>query len=287
MNRLSFAVCGAGFVIIATLAAPPVRALEGLVEKTHALPALPLRPPGAVQDWLVQPLQTKAALYQASGGKDLVLDNGLIRRTFRVIPNAATVALDNLATGASVIRAVKPEALISVNGRSLEVGGLAGQPEQAYLLPEWVDQMKAATGALQCVDFEIGPTQARFGWKRTRHASDLPWPPPGAAVHFRFSSEEQELQGLTATVHYELYDGMPVFAKWITVRNGTGRPLSLDSFTSELLATAEVESAVDERAFRNWRLPALDLLSDFSFHGMDATTASQTTVWHFCCRPRQ
>lgn len=154
-----------------------------------------------------------------------------------------------------------------------------GQPEPAYLLPEWVDQMTAGTNSFRCVGFRTGPTRAPFDWKRKRHAADLPWPPPGVAVHFEYRAPDADLSGIAVTVHYELYDGLPVLGKWITVQNGSGQPVTIDTFSSEVLATAEVESAVDERPFRNWRLPAIDLLSDYSFHGMDVTTASQTTAW--------
>ena len=182
-------------------------------------------------------------------------------------------------TGGTMLRAVKPEAVVSVNGRSWDIGGLVGQPEMAYLLPEWVDQMHASTGALRCVGFELLPTRAPFAWNQKRHASNTVWPPPGVGVKFHYVFPNPDLSGVDVAVHYELYDGLPVFGKWITLHNGSSKSLNLDTFTSELLATAEVESAVDERAFRNWRLPAIDLLSDYSFHGMDATTASQTTVW--------
>jgi hypothetical protein len=182
-------------------------------------------------------------------------------------------------TGSSVLRAIKPEASVSVNGRSWDVGGLVGQPEQAYLLPEWLDQMGAPTGALRCVGFDLRRTQAPFAWKQKRHAGNSVWPPPGVGVRFKYVFPDPDLAGVEVAVQYELYDGLPVMGKWITLHNGSSKSLNLDGFTSEILATAEVESAVDERAFRNWRLPALDLLSDYSFHGMDATTASQTTVW--------
>ncbi|HQG48395.1 MAG TPA: hypothetical protein PK373_04835, partial [Sedimentisphaerales bacterium] len=52
-------------------------------------------------DWLVTPIQTPATAVTSSDGKELVLSNGLIRRTFRLRPNAATVAYNNLMTGES------------------------------------------------------------------------------------------------------------------------------------------------------------------------------------------
>ena len=231
------------------------------------------------KDWLLQSDGFKAGVYRGTSDRDLVLDNGLVRRQFRLGPNAATVALDHLMTGGSLLRAVKPEALLSLNGTAFEVGGLVGQPERAYLLPEWLDQMTVGSNAFWCVGFEVGRTQAPFGWKRKRHAADLPWPAPGVSLHFAYEAPTNAVQGIQVRVSYELYDNLPVLAKWITVENQSGQTVILDTFSSEVLATAEVESAVDERAFRNWKLPALDLLSDYSFHGMDVTTASQTTVW--------
>ena len=218
-------------------------------------------------------------MYRGATDQELVLENGLIRRCFRLQPNAATVAFDNLMTGESVIRAVNPEALISVDGAAFDVGGLTGQPEHAYLLPQWVDQMTATSNSFRCTGFEVGATEAPFAWKRQRHSADLPWPPPGVSVHFRYEPPAERFTGVVLTVHYELYDGLPVMAKWISLQNGSGKPVTVDSFSSEVLAAAEVESAVDQRPFRSWRLPALTLLSDYSFNGMDATTASQTTAW--------
>lgn len=278
MKRL-FLSAQIGLLALATFAAPP-DAPGAMLKMVRELPPLAPQATRRSTDWLVTPShETKAGIYRGASDKEIVLDNGLIRRTFRVHPNAATVGFDNLATGASVIRAVKPEALISIDGKPMDVGGLKGQPEQAYLLPEWIDQMTPVSGSLQCVGVEFGRAEAPFEWKRTRRVADFPWPPAGVATRFLYEAADDALHGLTVTIHYELYDGLPVIAKWMTVHNGTDRTLTLDALTTEILAPVEVESAVDERPFRNWRLPAIDLLSDYSFHGMDATTASQTTTW--------
>jgi hypothetical protein len=244
----------------------------------HDLPAKPSqqRVPG---DWLIDSSNDAAGVYQGQTDQEIVLENGLIRRTFHVDPEGATVGFDNLMTGSSIIRAVKPEAVIALDGKSFDVGGLIGQPEQAYLLPDWLSQMRRASNSFHCVAYQVGRTEAPFAWQRRRHSENLPWPPPGVSVHFDYEPPVDELRGVSVGVHYELYDGLPVLGKWLTLTNHTGGTVTVSSFTSEILAPAEVESAVDERAFRNWRLPAIDLLSDYSFHGMDATTASQTTFW--------
>jgi hypothetical protein len=275
------AIISVPFLVLAAgpdLPNPATAEDSGLVRSAADLPPVPPRDSAPRLDWLVQGGHS-AAVFRGRTAKELVLDNGLIRRRFRLEPDAATVEFENVMTGSSIIRAVKPEAIVSFNGRAWDVGGLIGQPEPAYLLPDWLDEMRASTGALHCVGFELTRTQAPFAWKRKRHASDSPWPPPGVGVRFEYASSEPELNRVRVAVHYELYDGLPVIGKWIAIHNGSSNPITLDAFTSEVLATAEVESAVDERAFRNWRLPAITLLSDYSFHGMDATTASQTTTW--------
>jgi hypothetical protein len=230
-------------------------------------------------DWLVTDVDRKAGLFRGQTTNELVLDNGLIRRTFRLAPNAATVGFDNLMTGASVIRAVKPEALLSIDGKEYAIGGLAGQPEHGYLLPEWIEQMTADPAAFRCVGFEVGQTQPTMPWKRPRHAEDRPWPAPGVSLTLRFEAPDEALRGVSVSVHYELYDGMPLLCKWLTVTNGSGRTITLDRFTSELLATVEADSAVDVRQPRDWRLPNLSLLSDYSFFGMDFVTSTRAIEW--------
>ena len=73
-------------------------------------------------------------------------ENGLVRRVIRLAPNAATVAYENLMTGESVIRAVRPKASVELDGVKYDVGGLIGQPVQNYLDAAWVEQLKTALG---------------------------------------------------------------------------------------------------------------------------------------------
>ena len=103
---------------------------------------LPITPPAAplsTRDWLVEPPARGARITRSEDGAQLVLDNGLIRRTIRVAPDGATVGLDDLTTGASLLRAVRPEAVVVLDGERHEVGGLTGQPNHAFLLPGWVE----------------------------------------------------------------------------------------------------------------------------------------------------
>ena len=65
----------------------------------------------------------------------------LVHRTIRLFPNGATVDFKNLTSGESMLRGVKPEATVTIDGVEYPVGGLEGQTEYGYLLPQWVHWM--------------------------------------------------------------------------------------------------------------------------------------------------
>jgi hypothetical protein len=147
-------------------------------------------------DWLVTPVQTPVTVEKSEDGREIVMDNGLIRRTFRLAPNAATVGLDNLMTGESVLRGVKPEARLTIEGLAFDIGGLKGQPNYAYLLDEWLDELRSDPRAFQFVDYQVGRTRPRFEWKRVRHSAEMPWPPPGASLTMDYRLGTEALQQL-------------------------------------------------------------------------------------------
>jgi len=228
-------------------------------------------------DWLVTPSKQETGIYQTEHKNEIAMTNGLIRRTWRLRPNAATVAFDILMTGASILRGVKPEARVELNWQRLEVGGLKGQPDYAYLTPEWVDRMTADPAAMQCTGFKTGKTQAPFAWKRTHFSGNQPWPPPGASVTFRYASRDKALADITVYVHYEMYDGIPLLAKWLSIENGSGARVRLNRFTNEILAAVEYESAVNSG---RWEYPNIHVESDYEFGGgMTSGTCNQTAHW--------
>jgi len=228
-------------------------------------------------DWLVTDVRTPVTAAVSNGGKDLVLGNGLIRRTFRLGPNAATVAYDNLMTGDSLLRGVKPEAAVEIDGRKYDIGGLVGQVEYAYLRPEWVDSFTADPNALQFAGYEVGKTEARLRWSRKRYSDNLPWPPPGMSLKLRFEPPAGRLPGVTATVCYEMYEGIPLLAKWLEIRNAGEKAIRLNRFISEILAAVEYESLVGQPD--HWQLPNLHVESDYAFGGDSPQMADKTVHW--------
>lgn len=236
------------------------------------------RGPGAKPDWLIHPSSFRASVrVEGAEGRIIHLENGLIRRTFRLSPNAACVDLRNLASDEAVLRAVRPEASVVIDGRPFDVGGLAGGAEQGYLLDSWPDAMTADPGAYRFRDYQTGPIEERMRWDRKRYAEDRPWPPGGVSLVLRFDPPASLPGGPRVSVIYELYDGLPLLSKRLVVENGGDRTIRLDSFKSEILAAVEPESSVNIPA--DWEPQSLHVESDYAFLADSSKTAARTTFW--------
>lgn len=231
----------------------------------------------AVPDWLIDPSPFKARVAVSADGRDVALENGLVRRVVRLEPNAATIAYDNLITGESMIRSVRPEAQVEIDGTAYEVGGLTGQPVHNYLDAAWVERLEAQPGAFRFTRFSTGQTKERFPWKKRLEwmPQDLPWPAPGVSLTLEFTAPNNF--ALAIDVHYELFDGLPLLSKWIVVRNASDKPVRLNRFISEILAAVESESIVDDSS--TWQLPHLLVETDYTFGGMSGPNHSAGVFW--------
>ena len=152
---------------------------------------------GHKKDWMLHEEEVKANLFKNKEGQ-LVLSNGLISRTFSITPNMATIDFRNLMTGEAIIRSVREETLLEIDGISIEVGGLKGQPIHNYLKKEWVKNLVSNPAAFKAVDFKVGEIKERFEWKK-RHEwmpTDLPWPPSGKELVVEYELDENGLSTL-------------------------------------------------------------------------------------------
>ncbi len=222
------------------------------------------------------------------------MSNGLIARTFSMEPNGATVAYENSMNGASLLRSVRPEATIQIDGMDFDIGGLTGQPIHNYLLPEWLEEMESIPGSWKYSGYTVRENQERFGWKKRREwmPQDLPWPPPGLELIFEYKAtdpvidhlmdqtsssfnsrnEYAYLKDITIRIHYVMYDGIPLLSKWMTVENDSDKQIVVNRFTSEILAATEPESSVGVK--KDWMLPNITVETDYEFGGGMNTTAS-------------
>ncbi|MEM9799930.1 MAG: alpha-galactosidase [Planctomycetota bacterium] len=264
-----------GLLLVAAQAA----GVTGLAE----LPPMPAeRIDPAPIEWLVEAAPHAAAVLRGPGENDISLDNGLLRRTFRITPDGAcaTVALDDLTTGAALLRAVRPEARLALDGTPVDVGGLTGQPNHAFLDPAWLAAMEPAEGSLRLTGLSVGPIQPRLEWKRVRHhAPGAAWPPKGVELALRFlPGPESAQEGLTVTVHYALYDGIPAYSKWLTLTNESSERVTLERFSSEILAAVEHSSWVETRGDVRTPPPDLHVETDYAFAGMTHWNANGHVV---------
>jgi len=184
----------------------------------------------AKTDWLIDPTPYRAVV--TSNATELVLENGLTRRVIRLAPNAATVNLQNLTSGEHALRAIAPEARVTLDGTQYEIGGLKGQPVNNYLKAEWLDRLISNPQAYRFAGWTVGPTEARFPWLKRREwmSRDLPWPPPGRHVVLQFVPPATMPVALPGPVILDEEFNGPLKPEW-QVRANTG--LERASFRNE------------------------------------------------------
>ena len=100
------------------------------------------------------------------------------------------------------------------------------------------------TTAFQFASLTIGTPETPFPWKPgTRFApSNVSWPPAGVALHITFTAPTTAPtvhQGVTVTVHYEMYQGVPILSKWLSITSKTKHPIEISGVHVELLAVTQ------------------------------------------------
>lgn len=201
------------------------------------------------KDWLIDGSPYKTEVNLSSDKKQIELTNGLLRRSFSLTPNGATIALDNLMTGQNELRAVRPEAVLVINGKEYPVGGLEGQPVHNFLTKDFLSGMQLCDSAFVLAGYTVSETKERFPWKPNEAwiSNRYPWPAPGKRITFTYRAPRKivdECKGLTIRIVYELYDGAPILSKWIEIENNGQKAVTLDSFKSEVLALVETAPKV-------------------------------------------
>jgi len=233
-----------------------------------------------VPDWLVVPIKEKAAVYASADDKDIVLSNGLVKRVFRVKPNVTCVDYKNLTNGQQLLRAVKAEAKITIDGKDYNIGGLHGQHENAYLLPEWVDGFKDDSNDFHCTSFVTDSINSNPAWNYISKTPPKVFPSTGVSLGFNYVSSLPQLKGLQVTVHYELYDGIPLIVKWVSIENKSNRSYKLNRVVNEILAFTEEESAVVGTPDQMKKQHGIYVETNYAFNNaMRYDISDQTTHW--------
>ncbi|MFC0774208.1 alpha-galactosidase [Terrimonas sp. R1] len=257
----------------------PAFTIAVVLRAQSPLQTLTVEPALYKQDWLITPVKQKAAIYTSADKKDISLYNGLVKRTFRLLPNTVCIDYRNMITGQQLLRGVMPEAVITINAKEYNVGGLYGQKEKAYLLPAWVDEFRKDDNDFQFVKFEINKLQPFINWNAKGWWASNTQQPTGVLISFIYQNDAAPVKDLTVKVHYALYDGLPLIAKWVTIEND-GAVVKIDRVKNELLAIVEEESAVVGKPDRMKKQQGIYVETNYAFNNaMRYDISDQTLHW--------
>ncbi len=265
MKSLLF--CFAIFLALSTMAQQSLPVYDATKEKKYN------------KDWLITPITTKAEVYRSNDEKEIILFNGLVKRSFRIQPNVACVDYQNMSTGQQLLRAVKPEAIITIDGMEYNVGGLYGQSENAYLLPFRINHFTAHQNDFSFVSYSVNPIRPFINWQPKGWAMNKQQP-TGKTVLFVYQSSVPSLKNITVTVHYELYDGIPLILKFVSVQNKTSHNITINKLVNEELALVEEESAVVGSTEQMKKQHGIYVETNYAFNNaMRYDISDQTTHW--------
>jgi len=230
-------------------------------------------------DWLLTKGKYRAEVLETNK-KELTLQNGLLRRTFHLYPNVVCYDFVNKSTGQQLIRAVGPEARVQLDGVWYNVGGLHGQKERAYFLPEWLNNLKADPQDFSFVKYETTALQPLLPWDGQRWWAPSSPAVKGKEVVFYYRSTQENLKDIQVEVHYALYDDIPLLSKWLTLKNMGNKPIRVNQIAHEELALVEEESAVVGSPEDMWKQHGIYIESNFAFNNaMRYHLSDQTTHW--------
>lgn len=143
----------------------------------------------------------------------------------------------------SMFRAAEPEGIVRIDGVDYEVGGMRSIDSfRAYCnRSEFLDSLAGPSNASEAFVYKahrISVPLAPFPWVPGTRGSpaDLQWPPKGVSLQVDFVAAA--VPQLLLTLHYELYDGAPLLAKWLEIHASphTAQDVVVDKVTVELFA---------------------------------------------------
>lgn len=231
-------------------------------------------------DWLIKSTDATARFFSSADKKDIILYNGLVKRTFRLYPNVVCTDYKNMVTGQQLLRAVMPEAIVNINGKEYNVGGLYGQKEKAYLLPEWLDTFTKGAADFQFATYTISELKPFINWKVADWWASNKKQPAGKVLSFLYINKLPELKDVLIHVHYALYDNLPLITKWVTIENKGATPVKIGRLKNELLAVVEEESAVVGSADKMKKQQGIYIETNYAFNNaMRYEISDQTLHW--------
>ena len=231
----------------------------------------------AQTDWLIQPIQQKANINIQDNY--IELNNGLAKRIFFIGPNLACIDYTNLSNGQQLLRSIEPEARVVIDGQMYNIGGLIGQTEKAYLIKGSEKKLLSDNNAFQFKGYHIDTIAHYIQWKSTTWNSNKNQA-KGKSIRFDFIAPKNHLSNLTISVHYNLYDGIPLITKWIEIKNNGEQKVKINRVVNEVLGLVEEESAVVGKPEVMKKQHGIYVETNYAFNNaMRYDISDQTTHW--------
>ncbi|MEY3377775.1 MAG: hypothetical protein RLZZ328_873 [Bacteroidota bacterium] len=231
----------------------------------------------AQTDWLIQPIQQKANINIQDNY--IELNNGLAKRIFFIGPNLACIDYTNLSNGQQLLRSIEPEARVVIDGQMYNIGGLIGQTEKAYLIKGSEKKLLSDKNAFQFKGYHIDTIAHYIQWKSTTWNSNKNQA-KGKSIRFDFIAPNNHLSNLTISVHYNLYDGIPLITKWIEIKNNGEQKVKINRVVNEVLGLVEEESAVVGKPEVMKKQHGIYVETNYAFNNaMRYDISDQTTHW--------
>jgi hypothetical protein len=228
------------------------------------------------EDWLVDGKLRPAQIIKTSP-TEIQLQNGLVQRTFFLSPSPACYDFKNLMTGEQLLRSITPEARITINGKLYELGAKSDATEKGYFRKEWLSGVKTPKDNFQFQEYSISeitphfPSKIQF-WTGSKNNSS------GKKISFKYV--HSDLPGIEVQIHYEIYDNLPLIAKYLSLENKGNKGVYIDQVVHEILATVEEESAVVGETKVMKKPHQLYIENNFAFNNaMHAELSDQANHW--------
>jgi hypothetical protein len=232
-------------------------------------------------DWLINNKAFKATI--VSKDSQIIMENGLLRRSFLVSPNIACIDYTNLSTDQQLIRSIEPEAVVVIDNKTYSVGGLSGQNEKAYLNLNWEQHLHANENDFYFTNYSISSIDSFVNY------NPKTWMPEnygltvkkfkGQQLILNFASKLPALKGLVVKVHYNIYDGLPLLCKWVSIENGNNS-IHINRVMNEVLGLVEEESAVVGKPEEMKKQHGIYIETNYAFNNsMRYDISDHTTHW--------
>ncbi len=173
-------------------------------------------------------------------GDQLTLSNTLISRIFTTSPAFGTIDYRSETKQQPILRTIFPEGYVTLDGIDYPIGGLFSPLPHAYMNTSTLTVLQSS---FVYTGYTKTPPVAPFHWEPgLRHSpTDASWPPKGMTLSLNFKPpadvKKPSHANIIVTVNYEMYVGVPILAKWLTVQNAASTSVTVDRTVIEYIGT--------------------------------------------------